>query len=262
MLRSAFSFLALLLLLPHLAVGETRFFVSTAGSLLEGEIVSVSGDKVTLRKKDDGVLLTVLRTTLCREDQSHIDAWIAAHPDAAAAPSVTPAPQATTGPKFSLSSTVRSAKSTRGGVDGGFRTIDLAYNIQIQSREVTRELKGAKMTIFTFARPADAGDDRLYLMQKIEFPLDLKAQSKVEQKTPEVRLGYYQGLTSREGTREHGYLLVVTDAAGAVQHVDGTPEGLQKRVDEVFKCAAPAVLDRDFRVISNAVFPSTIEVAR
>ena len=99
-------------------------------------------------------------------------------------------------------------------------------------------------------------------MQKIEFPLDLKAQSKVEQKTPEVRLGYYQGLTSREGTREHGYLLVVTDAAGAVQHVDGTPEGLQKRVDEVFKCAAPAVLDRDFRVISNAVFPSTIELAR
>jgi len=57
-------------------------------------------------------------------------------------------------------------------------------------------------------------------------------------------------------------LLVVTDAAGVVQHVDGTPEGLQKRVDEAFKCAAPAVLDRDFRVIPNAVFPPTIELAR
>jgi hypothetical protein len=262
MLRSAFSFLAWLLLLPHLAVGETRFFVSTAGSLLEGEIVSVSGDKVTLRKKDDGVLLTVLRTTLCREDQSHIDAWIAAHPDAAAAPSVTPAPQATTGPKFSLSSTVRSAKSTRGGVDGGFRTIDLSYNIQIQSREVTRDLKGAKMTIFTFARPADAGDDRLYLMQKIEFPLDLKAQSKVEQKTSGVRLSYYQGDAYRDGSREHGYLLVVTDAAGIVQHVDGNPEGMQKEATQIMTLSAPSVLDRSFKVLPNAIFPGTIELTR
>lgn len=262
MLRRAFSLLASLLLLSPLAVGETRFFVSTAGSLLESEIVSASGDKVTLRKKDDGALLTVPRTTLCREDQVHIDAWITAHPDAAAAPSVTPAPPASTGPKFSLSSTVRSAKSTRGGVDGGFRTIDLAYNIQIQSREVTRELKGAKMTIFTFARPADAGDDRLYLLQKIEFPFDLKAQTKVEQKTPEVRLSYYQGDAYRDGSREHGYLLVVTDAAGTVHHLDSNPEGMQKDAKLIMPLTAPSVLDRSFKVLPNAIFPATIELAR
>lgn len=262
MLRRAFPLFASLLLLPLMAVGEARFFVSTAGSLLEGEIVTVAGDKVTLRKKEDGGLLTVSRVTLCREDQAHIDAWLAEHPDAAAAPATAPAVPVQAGPKFSLTSVVRSAKSTRGGVDGGYRTIDLSYNIQVQSREVTRDLKGAKMTIFTFARPADAGDDRLYLMQKIEFPLELRAQDKTDQKTPEVRLGYYQGLTSRDGTREHGYLLVITDASGVVQQVDGTPEGLQKRVDEALKLTAPAVLDRDFRVIPNAIFPSTIELAR
>jgi hypothetical protein len=184
MLRRAFPLFAFLLLLPLIAVAEARFFVSTAGSLLEGEIVTVAGDKVTLRKKDDGGLLTVPRTTLCREDQAHIDAWLAEHPDAAPAPAAATVPPVQAGPKFSLTSVVRSAKSTRGGVDGGYRTIDLAYNIQVQSREVTRDLNEAKMTIFTFARPADSGDDRLYLMQKIEFPLDLRAQSKVEQKTP------------------------------------------------------------------------------
>lgn len=262
MLRSVFSLLTLLLFLPHLAVGETRFFVSTAGTLLEGEIASVSGDKVTLRKKDDGSFLTVPRATLCREDQTHIDAWVAAHPDAMPVPAAAGASPAPTGPKFSLTSNVRSAKSTRGGVDGGFRTIDLSYNIQIQSREVTRELKGAKMTVFTFARPAESGDDRLYLMQKIEFPLELRAQGKSELKTPEVRLGYYQGISSREGTREHGYLLVITDVAGVVQHVDGTPEGLQKNVEEVLKLSAPAVLDRDFRAVPSAIFPSTIELVR
>lgn len=250
----------LLLALP--AVGETRFFVSTAGSLLEAEIVLVSGDKVTLRKKDDGSILTVLRATLCREDQVHIDAWSAAHPDAMTASVGSTTSQAPVGPKFSLFSNVRSAKSTRGGVDGGFRTIDLSYSIQIQSREVTREFKGGKMTIFTFGRPADSGDDHLYLLQKIEFPLDLKAQNKVEQKTPEVRLRYHQGLTMRGGTREHGYLLVITDAAGVVQHVDGTPEGLQKKVEDVLKLNAPAVLDRDFRTIADAILPSTIELAR
>ncbi|MBL9182280.1 MAG: hypothetical protein JNN17_09080 [Verrucomicrobiaceae bacterium] len=262
MLRSALTLLTCLLCLPLLVVGETRFFVSTAGSLLEAEIVGLSGDKVTLRKKDDGGVLTVPRTTLCREDQAHIDAWAAAHPDAAPAPSTETSPQASAGPKFSLTSNVRSAKSTRGGVDGGYRTIDLAYNIQVQNREVTRELKGAKITIFTFARPADAGDDRLYLMQKLEFPIDLRAQGKFEQKTPEVRLGYYQGLSSRDGTREHGYLLVVTDAAGVVQHVDGTPDGLQKRADEALKLTAPSVLDRDFRAIPSAPFPSSIELIR
>jgi hypothetical protein len=262
MLRSLLLLVTLLLFLPCSVVGETRFFVSAAGTLLEGEIASVSGDKVTLRKKDDGSLLTVPRTTLCREDQAHIDAWVAAHPDPVPVPAGDSASQMPAGPKFSLTSSVRSAKSTRGGVDGGFRTIDLAYNIQLQSREVTRDLKGAKMTIFTFARPADAGDDRLYLMQKVEFDLDLRAQGKFEQKTPEVRLGYYQGLTSREGTREHGYLLVVTDASGTVQHVDGTPEGLQKKVDDALKLSAPTVLDRDFRAIPTAPFPPTIELNR
>lgn len=262
MLRSALTLLACLFCLPMLAVGDTRFFVSTAGSLLEAEIVSVSGDKVTLRKKDDGGLLTVPRTTLCREDQAHIDAWAASHADAAPAPSAETAPQAPAGPKFSLTSNVRSAKSTRGGVDGGYRTIDLSYNIQVQSREVTRDLKGAKMTVFTFARPADAGDGRLYLMQKLEFSLDLKAQGKFEQKTPEVRLSYYQGDAYRDGTREHGYLLVITDSAGGVQHIDSTPEGIQKDAKQVMTLAAPNVLDRSFKALPNAVFPPTIELAR
>ena len=262
MLRRALPLITFLICLAQGAAGETRYFVSTAGSLLEGEIVSVSGDKVTLRKKDDGGLLTVPRTTLCREDQAHIDAWAAAHPEAMPAPAAETAQQMPAGPKFSLTSTVRSAKSTRGGVDGGFRTIDLAYNVQIQSREVTRDLKGAKMTIFTFARPADAGDDRLYLMQKIEFPLDLRAQGKMEQKTPEVRLSYYQGDAYRDGSREHGYLLVITDSVGMVQHVDGNPEGIQKDANQIMTLAAPCVLDRSFKLLPSAVFPSTIEVVR
>jgi hypothetical protein len=261
MLRSTLLAVTFFLLLPQWVVGETRFFVSTAGSLLEGEIVGVIGDKVSLRKKDDGGLLTVSRATLCREDQAYIDAWKVAHPDADTAPGVEVAMQMPTGPKFSLTSSIRSAKSTRGGADGGARTIDLSYNIQIISREVTRDFKGGKAIIFTLARPADSSNDRLYLMQKIEYELELRAQGKFEQKTPEVRL-MSDGSSSRTGTREHGYLLVIIDATGAVQHVNGTPEGLQKRVDEALKLSAPTVLDRDFQTVSGADFPSSIELSR
>ena len=261
MLRNAFLAITFILLLPQPGEAETRFFVSTAGSLLEGEIVGVMGDKVTLRKKDDGGLLTVSRTTLCREDQAHIDAWKITHPDAEAATGEEVTMQMPAGPKFSLTSTIRSAKSTRGGADGGPRTIDLSYNIQILSREVTRDFKGGKVILFTLARPADSGNDRLYLMQKIEYKLELRAQGKFEQKTPEVRLTS-DGVSSRNGTREHGYLLVVIDSTGAVQHVNGTPEGLQKKVDESLKLSAPTVLGRDFQAISGADFPSSIELSR
>jgi hypothetical protein len=89
----------------------------------------------------------------------------------------------------------------------------------------------------------------------------LRAKGKFEQKTPEVRL-MSDGSSSRNGTREHGYLLVIIDATGAVQHVNGTPEGLQKRVDEALKLSAPTVLDRDFQTVSGADFPSSIELSR
>lgn len=267
-MRFRFVPLLTLFLLAAVGRGETRFFVSTAGTLLEAELVAVNGSAVTLRKKDDGGTLNVPRATLCKEDQNYIEFWAAAHPEMAAqapAASVPPSTAApvTGGPKFSLTSSVRSAKSTRGNADGGYRTIDIAYNIVLQSREVKRDFTGGKAIMITLGKEAaSGGDDRLYVMQKLEWELNLRAQGKFEQTTPEVRLSYYQGSNYRDGAREHGYIFIVVDAAGVIQHVDCTPDGNEKHAQAALAFTAPSVIDRDFRVLPSAAFHNDITVNR
>lgn len=263
MLSRVSSLLFFVTVLCGTVSAESRFFVSTVGSLIEAEIVSVAGETITLRKKDDARILQVPRATLCKEDHAFIDAWVAANPGmAATATPATAAPPVTGGPKFSLSTNIRSAKSTRGAADGGYRTIDLSYKIILQSREVKRDLTGAKAVILTLAKEAEGGDDRLYVMQKIEYDLNLRAQGKFEQTTPEVRLSYYQGTNYRDGAKEHGYLFIVTDAAGVIQHVDSSPDGNQKHAQAALAFTAPSVIDRDFRPQPNASFSSDIELIR
>lgn len=253
------------LLLAAVGQAETRFFVSTAGTLLEAELMAVNGSSVTLRKKDDGSTLNVPRATLCKEDQNYIEFWSAAHPDMAAqapAASAAAAPVAG-GPKFSLSTSIRSAKSSRGAADGGYRTIDIAYNIVLQSREVKRDFIGGKAVMITLGKEAaSGGDDRLYVMQKLEWEVNLRAQAKFEQTTPEVRLSYYQGSNYRDGAKEHGYIFIVLDAAGVIQHVDCTPNGNEKHAQAALAFTAPSVIDRDFRVLPNASFHNDIVINR
>jgi hypothetical protein len=264
-MRFRFIPLLTLLLLAALGRAETRFFVSTAGTLLEAELAAVNGPVVVLRKKDDASTIQVPRATLCKEDQNYIDFWAAAHPEMAAQAPAAPAPAApvTGGPKFSLTSSIRSAKSSRGGADGGYRTIDIAYNITLQSREVKRDLTGAKAVMITLGKEAASGsDDRLYVMQKLEWEVNLRAQGKFEQTTPEVRLSYFQGTNYRDGAREYGYIFIVMNAAGVIQHVDCTPDGNEKHAQAALAFTAPSVIDRDFKTLANANFHSGIVLDR
>lgn len=244
--------------------GEVRFFVSLAGTLLEAELTAVNGPNVSLRKKDDGSLLLVPRATLCKEDQNYIEFWAAAHPEMAAQPDAAPtAAAATSGPKFSLSTSIRSTKSSRGAADGGLRTIDIGYNILLQSREVRRDLNGAKAVIITLGRDASTGmDDRLYVMQKLDWDLNLRAQAKFEQTTPEVRLSYYQDASERRGAREYGYIFIVVDGSGAIQHVDSNPDGIKKFAQAALELTAPAVVDREFKLLPDAPFHQDILLNR
>lgn len=263
-LRSSLAavFLALACSTGSAQAGETRFFVSTAGTLLEAELVSAAGENVTLRRKEDGRELTVVRATLCKEDHAYIDAWLArTQPDGmkSTTTTATPAPAAVSGPKFSLTANVRSNKSNRG--DTFSRTVTLSYNVQLQSREVSRDLTGAKGVLITLAKDASAGDDRLYVLQKVEFDVNLRAQGKMEHASPAVKVGYTIGAAGdRVGVKEHGYVLVVTDAAGNMQLADSSPAGNEKYAKEVLALTAPCVVDRSFQVKADASLPGGIEL--
>ncbi len=240
---------------------ETRFFVSTSGSLLEGELVTVVGENVTLRRKDDGQSLNVGRSTLCREDQAYIDAWVAGHPEVAAAatnPATMVKAAATGGTrKFSLTSTIRGAKSNRG--DAYVRTVVLSYTAVLQSREVTRDLSGAKGILITIAKDAE-DTNRLYVMQRIEFDINLKAQSKIEYSTPKVSLSYDQFSGNRSGVKEQGCVLIVLDAAGTVEYVDASTSGSESYVKELLSLKPPCVVDRTFRVAEGVTLPVQISL--
>lgn len=246
---------------------ETRFFVSSAGSLLEAEIVSVAGETVVLKKKDDGREIPVPKATLCKADHAYIDAWVAAHPEqvksTAAAPVSAAPPTAAGAKKFGFTTMVRSKKSTNGFADGGYKAIDLSYGYSIQSREVTREISGAKLVVLTFAKEAGTGDgDQLYVMQRVEQELNLKPQGKLENATPEVRLQYYQGTNYRNGAKEYGYMLIITDSAGVIQHTDCNPPTLEKFIKEALDLKPPCVVSREFRLMNTSFPTGDIELDR
>ena len=244
-------------LLSAAALAETRFFVSTSGSLLEAELVGVTGRNVTLKRKDDGQSLTVPRDTLCGEDHAYIDAWIAEHPEAMTATSAPAPPTSADTRKFSLTSTIRGSKSNRG--DSYFRTVVLSYTAVLQSREVSRDLNGAKGILITVAK--DAEDiNRLYVMQRVEFDINLRAQSKVEHSTPKVELSYFQDSGNRSGVKEQGCVLIVLDAAGKVEYVDASTSGSEAYVKELLAMKPPCAVDREFRVAEGVSIPPQIRL--
>ncbi len=238
---------------------ETRIFVSTAGTLLEAEIVSAVGENITLKRKEDSRVITVQRSTLCKEDHAFIDAWIIANPEQAKAlPMV--AATAVGGAKFNLSIAVRGSKDTRNVVGSSYRTFDLTYKATVQSREVKRTLTKAKGTILTFGKDVDPRDDRLNVMQKIEFPIELAPQGKTEFTTPPVRLSYYNGGDIRSGAKDHGYMLIVSNEAGEIEAVSATPDAMEKFAKQALTLTVPCVIDRDFKEVVGASIHSSITI--
>jgi len=236
---------------------ESRIFVSTAGTLLEAEIVSAVGENITLKRKEDSRVITVQRSTLCKEDRVFIDAWIIANPEQAKATPMV-ATTVSGGAKYGLSLTVRGAKETRSLAGAYYRTFDLTYKATVQSREVNRTITKAKGTILTFGKNVDTRDDRLHVMQKIEFPIELAPQGKTEFTTPPVRLSYYNGGDSRDGAKDYGYMLIVTNETGEIEAVSATPDSMEKFAKQALTLTAPCVIDRDFKVMVDVSLHSSI----
>ncbi len=249
--------LLLSLCIAPLVQAESRVFVSLAGTLLEAEIVTVTGDNISLKRVSDGQTLVVNRKTLCKEDNSYIESWMVDHPDQISA--ATPAPSDTTAPapKFSLVCDVQTSKSNRGPPDGGQRTIEIGYNFNLSNREVQRDLKGAKGIVLTLAKDASGGDGDLIVLQKAEFDVTIRAQSKMVHATPRVLLSYYQGASARIGVSNYGYVVFIFDAAGNVLLTRSNPVGNTKYLAEVQAIKeVPCVIDRDFKVRPDTVVPS------
>ncbi len=236
-----------------LALAETRVFVSLAGTLLEAEITAVTGDNVTLRRVNDEQSLVVNRKTLCKEDNAHILGWMEKNPDKSIAPTTTGAPAPVQ--KYSLACQTQPSKSNRGPNDGFTRTFETTYAFHISNREVQRDLQGAKGLLITLAKNAAETSGDLIVLQKQEFEVSIRAQSKMVHTTQPVQLTYYQGMP-RSGVRSHGYVLYVLDANGNILLAESSPDGNTKFAKEIMAITeVPCVVDRDFKLQPKADVP-------
>jgi hypothetical protein len=243
-------------LLAPMALAETRVFVSLAGTLLEAEITAVSGDNVTLKRSSDQQTLVVSRRTLCKEDGEYIARWQAQH--ANLPPTSAPAivDSAASVPKYSLTCQTLPAKSNRGRANSDYRVFEYTYNFNLSNREVVRDLQNARGLAVTLGKNVADPNGDLVVLQKEEFEVNIRAQSKMLHTTQPVRLSYSEDPDSRYGVRSYGYVLIIRDAAGNVLHVEASPDASAKYVKEILSIPqAPCMVDRDFRLKTRAEIP-------
>lgn len=254
-MRSA-RLLVLSFLITPMVLAESRVFVSLVGSLLEAEITSVSGDSVTLKRSSDLQSLVVSRKTLCKEDGAYIDRWMQEHPDASTPAAGKPTAGAPA-QKYRLVCQTLPAKSNRSGGDAYQRTFEHTYNFNISSQEVSRDLENARGMAVTLAKNTSDRNGDLIVLQKEEFDVSIRPQSKMVHTTQPVRLTYFVGGDSPDaGVKSYGYVLIIRDAAGNILLVEASPDASAKFAQEILSLpAAPCMVDRDFKVKSTAEVP-------
>ncbi|MHB1082653.1 MAG: hypothetical protein ACYC67_24885 [Prosthecobacter sp.] len=242
--------LVLSIFIAPLALADTRVFVSLAGTLMEAEITAVSGDNVTLKRSSDQQTLTISRKTLCKEDNAYIATWAEQHPDLSASPA--PAAMGTSAPaqKYRLVCQTLPSKSNRSGGDLYQRTFEHTYNFNISSQEVNRDLQDARGLALILAKNTSDRNGDLIVLQKEEFDISIRPQSKMVHTTQPVRLTYFVGGDSPDaGVKSYGYVLIIRDAAGNVLHVEASPDTSAKFTKEILSLPeAPCMVDREFKL--------------
>ncbi len=249
--------LALTIFIAPLALADTRVFVSLAGTLLEAELTAVSGDNVTLKRSSDQQTLTISRKTLCKEDSAYIDTWAVQHPDLTTASAPIGAGPSAPAQKFRLVCQTLPAKSNRSGGDLYQRTFEHTYNFNISNNEVNRDLQDARGLALILAKNTSDRSGDLIVLQKEEFDISIRPQSKMVHTTQPVRLTYFVGGDSPDaGVKSYGYVLIIRDAAGNVLHVEASPDTSAKFTKEILALPeAPCMVDREFKLKARTVVP-------
>jgi hypothetical protein len=247
------------------AEAETRVFVSLAGTLLEAEITAVSGENVTLKRISDQQSLVVKIKTLCKEDGAYIARWVEQHAEQAAAPPSTPttaadgaATAAAPGAKYRLACQTLPSKSNRGSADSDVRVFEFTYNFNLSNQEVKRDLQNARGLALTLGRNAAEPNGDLIVLQREEFDVSIRAQSKMVYVTQPVRLTYSQDPDAPYGVKGYGYILIIRDDAGNPLHVEASPDTSAKFIKEILSITqVPCVVDREFRLKPKSLVPTS-----
>ncbi|MFZ4764672.1 MAG: hypothetical protein ACOYMN_06925 [Roseimicrobium sp.] len=254
--------LTLLFALSAHSSAETRAFIDQSGRSLEGELISISGEFVTIKRANDGQTFTVKASAFSKADQAYF-ASKGGLPVASVPATVGPATARTTPttPASSLSSTASTAPmridlkvypNKNEKAKGGFyddRIQRVSFRVDIRNGEQQRTLSTAKAVMIAVAK--DLEDSvQAQLISKEEFAVDLPPLASKSQETKETKITY-DNLYFKYGFKYSGYVCVLKDASGKTVAVTGSTPALERGVEELLKLNVGDIYDRNFKFVEN-----------
>jgi hypothetical protein len=231
---------------------ETRTFIDQTGRALEGELVSVSGTMVTIKRISDGQTFTVPATTFSKADQAYfVGKGGAAAPAAASAASTSPtvgSTSASTSP-MRVEAKVYPNKNDR-PTNNIFddRNVRIGFRVDVRNGEQQRPFTGGKATMIAFAKDLQDGSQSKVISRE-EFDVSLEPHKTLSHDTKEAKLTY-DNVGYKHGWKYSGYIFVLKDSSGKTVAVVGSSATVEKFADDALKLNVEQLFDKNFKAIT------------
>lgn len=237
--------------LAQTVAAETRVFTDNTGRTTRGELVTVNGDFVTIKREADGQNFTVKASNFSKPDMEYFAAHGLKATDAAARPATPTAPvgtPASTAP-MRINVKVYSAKQESNSKSYYDKDQRLSYKIEVRNGENKRDLEKAKGTLMVFAKVLRY-NDQTEVVAREDFTFDVRAQGMyMYEMQKAVRLRYYA--ETSYGLRGSGYLVVLKDSTGKTVNVTGSSDTVAKNYEAALKLKLYDIFVKDYKFLQE-----------
>jgi hypothetical protein len=238
---------------------EARTFIDQNGRSLEGELVSTSGDMVTIKRTSDGLVFTVKAANFSKADQDYFvsKGAVVKQTPAGTTANVSPASasapataSSNAGPPMRIEAKVYPAKSDR-PTNNYYdeRTARVGFKVDIKNGEQQRSFNGGKAVMMAFAKNLQDSQESK-VVSKEEFDVTLEPLKTLSHDTKEVKISY-DNIYYKYGFKYSGYLLVVKDQTGKTVAVVGSSSTIEKSADDLLKLGAFDLFDKNNKKTGN-----------
>ncbi|MEM7145926.1 MAG: hypothetical protein AAF591_12385 [Verrucomicrobiota bacterium] len=204
------ALLGALLALPA-ARAEMREFTDPNGNTMTAEIVSASGDTVSM-KRSDGKTFTTKVTVFSQDDQDYIKQWIEDE-------------QSNRTPRVDID--VNTGKSNREAQDDyDDRIQSFEFTAKITNTERGFDIVGAKGILLVFGKDVN-NSNNLKVLNRQEFDVDVPF-SRTLTFTGKPFKNEYDDIAYKHGHKYNGYLLILQNKDGRTIATKAAPDSFAK----------------------------------
>jgi len=219
---------------------DARSFTDKLGRAIEGELVSITGDIVKIKRTSDGQVFNMKASDFSRTDQAYFTSQGGAAGTPAATtpkpPGTAPAPviPSAAAPPMRMEVKVypnKNDRPTNNYIDD--RMAKISFRVDIRNGETARDFSGGKAIMIAFAK--DLQDSSQYkVISREEYDVTVQRLQTLSHDTKEVKLTY-DNIYYKYGFKYSGYLLILKDQTGKTVTAVGSSPTVEKFAEEAFK---------------------------